>query len=288
MPVGMPLVGKGVDCSSASTVPLANDAWLMTTALVLASAVISTASVSLSVSVVFANGVTEDGVKVTLLLPKVVNGTSVVWVVFAFGGRRVAIVALLVLFLWCVSNGSYQAGRYTPGSSDRDKAGDRLKRDGLGHDDDDSRDLLLLLGLGCLDLPIWNLLDTVLTTGDDLSIRKLLHGLAATGVELAIVQLDDGTLLKMRRASGRESGHKGGIRCNLGEMHVAFPDGGSYAKGRRLRARGRIGSGKMVMCPYLGYCHLGQKISEVPKSQHYPFQQHNGNVAMVRLENLDA
>lgn len=235
----------------------------MTTTLVLAFVVILT--VSVLVSVVFANGVTEDGVKMTLLLSKVVKGASVVWVVFAYSGRGAAIVALLVLFLWCVSNGSYQAGRYTPGSSDRDEAGDRLKRDGLGHDFDDSRVLLLLLGLGCLDLPVWNLLDTDLITGDNLTIRNLLHGLAATGVELAIVQLDDGTLLKMRRAipigctwaSGRNSRQKGGIRCNLGEMHVAFPDGDSYVKGRRLRTRARVGNGKVVMCPYLRYYHLG-------------------------------
>lgn len=257
VPIGMPPVGKSVGCSLPSTVPLANGAWLTTTTLVLASAVIWT--VSVSVSVVFVKGVTADGARITLLLFKVVKDTSVVWVVFAYGGREADIVALLALLLRCVSNGSYKVRKHTPRSSDRDEAGDRLKRDGLGHDVDDCRDLLLLLGFGCLDLPVSNLLDTGSITGDNLTIRNLLHGLTATGVELAIVQLDDVTLLNTRRAvpigdtraSGRDSGHKGGIRCNLDEMHVTFPKGDCYVKGRRLRMRERVVSGKMVMCPYL-------------------------------------
>ena len=63
----------------------------------LASAVILT--VSVSVSVVFAKGVTVDGANTTLLLSKVVKAASVVRVVFAYGGRGAAMVALLVLLL---------------------------------------------------------------------------------------------------------------------------------------------------------------------------------------------
>lgn len=104
MPIGIPPVGKGVGCSLPLTVPLANGAWLMTTTLVLTFAV--TFTVFVSVSVVFAKGVTVDGAKMTLLLSKMVKGSSVVWVIFAYGGRGAAIVALLVLLLICVSNGS--------------------------------------------------------------------------------------------------------------------------------------------------------------------------------------
>lgn len=163
-----------------------------------------------------------------------------------------------------MSSGLRQEGKYTPESSDGDEACNRLKRDSLSHNVNDGSCLLLLLGPGCLNLPVWDLLDTSLIIGDDLTIRNLLYDLAATRVELAIVQLDDGTFLRMSwavpidgtRASARDSGHKGGIRCNFGEVHVAFLDRDYYVKGQRLRGREGVGNGKMVMRPYLKYCHL--------------------------------
>ena len=183
--------------------------------------------------VAFANGVMEDGAMITLLLSNVLTGVLVVRVALANGDNG-AMVALLVLLLQlCKYWHSNQISRkYTPKSScEGNEACHQLRSDGLGDDVDDVDDSGgLFLRLRHDDLPIRLLLHMLVLAGDILTIRYLLDGVARTGVELAIVQIDNNTPLELRMAiaanhtgaSGRTSDDQGSIRCNFGEMHMSI------------------------------------------------------------------